>query len=352
MAFTDRMRQAVRSEDVQYEQLLTHTEDIRQIAVTELRADPGQPRRNIDGPKLRELQKSIEAVGILNPIIVRENPAGWRKDKSGYVIIAGERRWHAATSAGLLTVPCIVKDVSEQDARLLQLIENLQRDDLTQQEEAESYIKLVDDFSLPVREIARRSGRDVSQISRLVNVYRDDALKAAVVDGDLPLNVAASLLPLPSDDRPAWVKRIKRARAGGTFQTPTEIAREVSATLNPQPTVLVDVNGSQAPVWPTGDVTPPVPVSEAVQGSQANGGHYGGRPPVQIPIIDYGHHPVAPRQQPTELPEIVLASIAGKLEQIAPQFQGGMKSAAFIAGVKRDLERCRVAMLAIESELH
>lgn len=271
MSFTAKMKQVVHSEDVQYDNLFNETGDIQHVAVNLIRVDPHQPRKNFDAAKLRELQKSIYEVGVLQPLLVRENPSEWRKDVSGYTIIAGERRWRAAVACGLLTVPCIVKNVSETDARLLQLVENLQRDDLTQEEEADSYILLMDEYSLPTAEIARRTGKDKSQISRLVNVYRDEALRAAVMAQDVPLNVAAALLPLKPDERVEWLRNVKRDRKRGTIQTPREIADAVAVYLGKAKPKLTDVNG--AAMWPVGDVATPKPLNDTAGGSVSTSSH-------------------------------------------------------------------------------
>ena len=114
--------------------------------------DPTQPRKKFDEEKLKELAESIKQHGLLEPILVKPIEDG------KYQIIAGERRWRACKIAGLPTIKAIVweGEISEDKKHLLQIIENLQRDDLNPIEEAESYKKLIDGFGYTHQELAKK----------------------------------------------------------------------------------------------------------------------------------------------------------------------------------------------------
>ena len=116
--------------------------------------DPDQPRKNFDEEALAALAQSIAENGLLQPIAVRPRKAG-----PGYTIIAGERRWRAARMAGLEEVPVLVKDVTDEQAAALALIENLQREDLDPIEVAEGCRRLIDQYGLTQEQAAQRLAR-------------------------------------------------------------------------------------------------------------------------------------------------------------------------------------------------
>lgn len=106
-----------------------------EIELTKICPNPKNPRRHYDARKLEELTASVKSKGVIEPIIVRP----LKKGKAQYEIVAGERRFRAAAAAGLATIPAIVRELTDDDAYDFMLIENLQRDDLTEREEAESF---------------------------------------------------------------------------------------------------------------------------------------------------------------------------------------------------------------------
>jgi ParB family chromosome partitioning protein len=126
------------------------------------------------------LAQSVQAQGVLQPVIVRSNPEG------GYDLVAGERRWRAAQIAGLLKIPAIVKDVADDRMLEIALIENLQREELNPIEEANAYQSLIDDLKLTQQEIAERVGKQRATIAnaiRLLNLPPDvqELIKAAQI---------------------------------------------------------------------------------------------------------------------------------------------------------------------------
>ena len=138
-----------------------------EIAVGSITANPRQPRQAFDEDALAELAASIEAVGLLQPVVVRHMAAG------RYELIMGERRWRACQLAGIDVIPAIVRETSDDDMLRKALIENLHREQLNPLEEAAAYQQLLDDFGVTHEELARRIGRSrphISNTMRLLNL--------------------------------------------------------------------------------------------------------------------------------------------------------------------------------------
>ncbi len=131
----------------------------------EIKVNPYQPRREFDAKKLNELCKSIEANGIIQPLVVR-------KTEKGLELIAGERRLRAATQAGLKTVPVVIRKSTDRESLELALIENIQRADLNCIDEALGYFQLVQDFNLKQDEVAKRVGKDRATIANHLRLLK------------------------------------------------------------------------------------------------------------------------------------------------------------------------------------
>lgn len=138
---------------------------LREIAVASISANPFQPRRSFDDTALAELTSSIEASGLLQPIVVR--PVGSR-----FELIAGERRWRAVQRLGWSKVPAVVRDLDDRTTLTLALIENLQRDDLTGLDEAIGYQRLMGEFNVAQAEVARLVGKDRSTIANTLRLLK------------------------------------------------------------------------------------------------------------------------------------------------------------------------------------
>ena len=165
--------------------------DDRVVPVEYLSTSEFQPRRYFDPNALKALVDSIREKGVLEPILVRTN--GQRLDR--YEIIAGERRWRAAQTAGLHEVPVIVKKLDDREALEIALIENLQREDLTAIEEAEGYRRLIDQFGRTQEDLARDIGKSRSHVAntlRLLALPSD--VQTKVQDGSLSAGHARALL--------------------------------------------------------------------------------------------------------------------------------------------------------------
>lgn len=156
--------------------------------------NPAQPRKSIDDQALVGLAESIREKGVLLPLVVRQVSDG------RFEIIAGERRWRAAAVAGLEQVPVLVKDVSPQDQFELALVENIQRQDLNPLEEAEAYLRLVQEFNLTQEEVARRVGKERSTVANALRVNNlPDFAKEDLATGRLSMGHARVLLSLEKE---------------------------------------------------------------------------------------------------------------------------------------------------------
>ena len=168
---------------------------IETLPLREIEPDPGQPRKTFDDETLAELSASIAEHGLLQPIAVRPKPSG------GYLIVAGERRWRASRMAGLTEVPVIVKDVTDEQAMELALVENLQREDLDPVEEAVGIRELMTRCDLTQEQAARKLGKSRSALAnslRLLNLPENvlELLKS----GFITIGHAKVVLGLPTPE--------------------------------------------------------------------------------------------------------------------------------------------------------
>jgi ParB family chromosome partitioning protein len=161
------------------------------LKLEQLKAGKYQPRTRMDEGSLYELAESIKAQGIMQPILVR--PVG----EARFEIIAGERRFRAAKLAGLREVPVLVKDVPDEAAAAMALIENIQREDLNPLEEAQGLQRLVSEFHLTHEQAAQAVGRSRSAASNLLRLLQlAPAVQQLLMAGDLDMGHARALLPL------------------------------------------------------------------------------------------------------------------------------------------------------------
>ena len=161
------------------------------LPVDVIRRGKHQPRRIVEESSLEELAHSVQARGIVQPIVVRPTESG------GFEIVAGERRWRAAQMAGLDEVPAIVRECSDREAAAIALIENIQREDLNPIEEAQGYRTLADEFGLTHQELADAVGRSRSAVSNALRLLDlNDDVRALVEQSDLDMGHARALLSL------------------------------------------------------------------------------------------------------------------------------------------------------------
>jgi ParB family chromosome partitioning protein len=168
---------------------------LRELPMTSLRPNPYQPRTRMDESELADLASSMEASGLLQPIVVRPHDGGFE-------LIAGERRWRAAERLGWARIPAVVKEVDDRTLLTLALIENLQRDDLSPIDEASGYRRLGEEFQLGHAEIARTVGRDRSTVVNLLRLLQLPAdVQAMVHEKRLSAGHARALLGLTDATR-------------------------------------------------------------------------------------------------------------------------------------------------------
>ncbi len=164
-----------------------------ELPVDRIRPNSLQPRADFDREPLAELAASIQEHGVLQPVLVR--PAA-----GGYELIAGERRWRAATAAGLKTVPAMVRHLDDRGALEAALVENLQREDLNPVERARAYRRLMDDFQMTQEAVARRVGRSQSSVANTIRLLALPVeVQASIEAGRITEGHARALLSV--DDR-------------------------------------------------------------------------------------------------------------------------------------------------------
>ena len=199
--------------------------ELRKLPVEQLQPGRFQPRKDMAPDALEELANSVRAQGIIQPVVVREI------DTDRYEIIAGERRWRAAQLAGLDTIPCLVKEVSDEATVAIALIENIQREDLNAMEEATALQRLLDDFNLTHQGVADAVGKSrttVTNLLRLNNLQPD--VKLLLERGDIELGHAKVLLAIEGDIQSEIARTI--VAKGLTVR---EAEKLVNKALNPSP---------------------------------------------------------------------------------------------------------------------
>lgn len=170
--------------------------ELREIPIDLIRRGKYQPRRDMDPEALQELAESIKAQGVMQPIVLR--PA----DPGNYEIIAGERRWRATQMAGLDTIPALIRDVPDEAAIAMALIENIQREDLNPIEEAIALQRLQQEFELTQQEVADAVGKSRSTITNLMRLMSlQDDVRKLLEHGDLEMGHGKALLGLAGDEQ-------------------------------------------------------------------------------------------------------------------------------------------------------
>ncbi len=200
------------------------------LAVTQIQAGKYQPRTRMDEVSLSELAASIKTQGIMQPVLVRPLPAG---SSTPYEIIAGERRFRAAQMAGLEEIPVLVRDVDDQAAAAMALIENMQREDLNPLEEAQGIQRLISDFNFTHEQAAGAVGRSrsaVSNLLRLINLAQP--VQTMLMAGDIDMGHARALLAVDSANQIALANHVV-ARRLSVRETEKLVARALEEQSAP-----------------------------------------------------------------------------------------------------------------------
>lgn len=199
-------------------------EALHQLAIELIDRNPYQTRTHLDEPALRELADSISATGVLQPITVRAIPGG------RYQLIAGERRWLASQRAGKATVPAIVRQVSNEQAMEMTIIENLQREDLNPVEQARAFDRLGREFGLTQEQMAQRTGKERSSVANYLRLLRlPEGIQSLVETNQISFGHAKALMGLDSEE--AMLKLARRVAIMSLSVRQTEEA--VASLMHP-----------------------------------------------------------------------------------------------------------------------
>lgn len=170
---------------------------LKSIPIAQISRNPFQPRQEFNAEELSELQESIRATGLLQPITVRR-----RVGRDGFELIAGERRLRAATTLGWKEIPAIIKEIDDRTLLTLALVENLQRTDLNPIEEGEGYHRLADEFGLTQQQIAETVGKDRSTVANMLRLLQlPDRARQLLQEGQLTMGHAKVLLGLEDAEK-------------------------------------------------------------------------------------------------------------------------------------------------------
>jgi ParB family chromosome partitioning protein len=167
-----------------------------EIGLDRIERNPSQTRTSFDEAKLAELAQSIVATGVVQPVVVRELPGG------RYQLIMGERRWRASQAAGKTTIPAIVRQVSDEQALEMTIVENLQRADLNPMEQARAFDRLGREFKLTQEQMATRTGKDRASVGNFIRLLKlPSSIQDIVESGTLSFGHARALLGLESAEQ-------------------------------------------------------------------------------------------------------------------------------------------------------
>ena len=182
----------------------TDENNLKTVPVEQIRRGKYQPRIHIRPEALQELADSIKAQGLVQPVVLR--PVD-----EGYELIAGERRWRAAQLAGMHEIPAVIRDIPDQAAAAMSLIENIQREDLNAMEEANALQRLINEFGLTHQQTADSVGRSRAAVSNLLRLLElTEEVKAMVDEGELEMGHGRALLALAAEEQIGTAKTIAR----------------------------------------------------------------------------------------------------------------------------------------------
>lgn len=201
---------------------------LKSVKLDELCPGKYQPRTRMDEESLQMLAESIKKQGLMQPILVRHT------EQDGLEIIAGERRWRAARMAGLLEVPVLVKNVADEHALAMSLIENIQREDLNPLEEANGIQRLITEFGLTHQQAADAVGRSRSAVSNLLRLLQlPQQVQQLLMAGNLDMGHARALLSLPEQEQGVIAQRLVD-QAWSVRETEKQVARLLRGAPAPE----------------------------------------------------------------------------------------------------------------------
>ena len=210
-------------------------EEVIRLEIEKIIPNKQQPRKIFKDEALKELSVSIKEKGVLQPVIVS------RVGDGTFRLIAGERRWRAATLAGLKKIPALIKDVSSQDAVEIALIENIQREELNAVETAEAFNRLVKEFHLTQEELSQRVGKDRATIANYLRILKlPDEIKAFINNDSISIGHAKALLTL--ENRQKQVEAAKEIiKKGLSVREAEALCKRLSQPVKPKKEKLPEV---------------------------------------------------------------------------------------------------------------
>jgi ParB family chromosome partitioning protein len=201
---------------------------LEEIPIKDIKPNPRQPRMMFDPDGLEEMARSIEAFGVVQPIMVRS--VG-----TEYELVAGERRWRAARMAGLDKVPAIVRDSTETDSLEMALIENLHRDDLNGIEEATAFQQLLDDFAITHEELSRRVGKSRAQITNTIRLLQlPRSIQQQIMEDKIATGHARALLALQDEPELQEKLALRIAKEGLSVRQVEDSVRSLKGGEGPR----------------------------------------------------------------------------------------------------------------------
>jgi ParB family chromosome partitioning protein len=212
---------------------MADTQQVLHLDIDLLQPNPLQPRGLIASEALKDLMGSIKEHGIIEPLIVAKTPAG-------YQIIAGERRWRAAKLSGLTTVPVIVRETTAKGMLEMAIVENVQREDLNPIERAQAFQRLIEEFGLPLSEIAKRVSKSESYVSNTMRLLAlPDAIKDGLISQAITEGHARAIAGL--GEMKLMVDAYKTILAeSASVRRAEDLARRLKAQVNQVPTQRVE----------------------------------------------------------------------------------------------------------------
>lgn len=219
---------------MQEEAVQVDSKELQHLPLDLIQRGKYQPRRDMDPQALEELAQSIKAQGVMQPIVVRPI------DKGRYEIIAGERRWRASQQAGLDKIPAMVREVPDEAAIAMALIENIQREDLNPIEEAAALQRLQQEFQLTQQQVADAVGKSRVTVANLLRLIAlPDEIKTLLSHGDLEMGHARALLGLPENRQVEGARHVV-ARGFTVRQTEALVRQWLNAPEEPVKAVKSD----------------------------------------------------------------------------------------------------------------
>ncbi len=192
---------------------------IAYIDINDIRPNSNQPRKVFDEEKLEELAASIEEHGLIQPVVLR-------KSENGYEIVAGERRWRAARKTGIRKLPCIIRELTDEENMLLAIIENMQREDLNPIEEAEGISQMIDTYGLTQEQVSKSVGKSRPYITNCLRLLKlIPEVRELVADGSISIGHAKALVSVSDEERQLSIAK-KVVREGLSVRQTEKLAKD------------------------------------------------------------------------------------------------------------------------------